>query len=154
MRRLIRQRGLTVIELMVGLAITAVLITAAAPSFVEYVQNAKVREAGNALLAEALFAQSEAIKRNGTVTLTTNGDAVSVTDTSTPPLNRQRTLPASTSAGTVTVNFNSEGRLAADVSIDISASGITCSSALRCPRLRIDAGGAIRLCGDKTSSSC
>jgi hypothetical protein len=38
-----------------------------------------------------------------------------------------------------------------DVTVDVTASGITCSDNYRCPRVLIDAGGAVRLCGNKLS---
>lgn len=149
------RRGLTLLELMVSVSITGILAMAAAPAFIEYVQNAKLREAGTALLAEALYAQSEAVRRNGEVTLSTRTDSVSVTDASTSPaLDRRRTLPWQASAGTQTVVFGSDGHTPSDVSIDVSVPGITCTTSIRCPGLRIDAGGSIRLCSDKTSTTC
>ena len=69
MRQLTLHRGVTLIELMVGLVITAVLLGMAAPFFGDYVTNSRLREGGNGLMAEALYAQSEALKRNGVVRL-------------------------------------------------------------------------------------
>ena len=57
------------------------------------------------------------------------------------------TLPAAT------VNFGVEGRptpFGTAAAIDVIAP-LTCSSELRCPGLRIDAGGAVRLCGNQLS---
>ena len=82
MRQLNTARGLTLIELMVGLTIAAFLLMAAAPFFGDYIRNSRLREAGNALLGEALFAQSEAIKRNTTVRLSTSGATLQVIDRS------------------------------------------------------------------------
>ena len=65
------QRGLTLIELMVGVGDRgALLVLTAAPYFGDYITNSRLREGGNLLLTEALVAQSEAIKRNRTVRLT------------------------------------------------------------------------------------
>jgi type IV fimbrial biogenesis protein FimT len=33
--------------------------------------------------------------------------------------------------------------------MDIGKSGLTCSSDFRCPGLRVDGGGTMRLCADK-----
>jgi type IV fimbrial biogenesis protein FimT len=89
--------------------------------------------------------------------VSTNGAAVQVLDM-TDPLNpvvmRERALSQGVTASTTTVDFGSEGRpvpFGTPGSIDISMSGITCSSDVRCPGLRVDAGGAVRLCGDRTS---
>ena len=58
---------MTLIELMVSLAIAAILTMAAAPSFKDYLANSRLRENGNVIYMQMLFAQSEAIKRNTTV---------------------------------------------------------------------------------------
>lgn len=151
-------RGVTLVELMVALAIGAILLAAAAPFFGDYVVNSRLRESGNLVLAEALMAQSEAVKRNTTVRLVTSAATVQVFDRTvpaTPVLLRERTLPGTSTATAATVDFGSEGRplpFGTAAAIDFSASGITCSQDLRCPGLRIDAGGAIRLCGNRLAS--
>lgn len=152
-------RGLTLIELMVALAITAILAMAAAPFLGDYVANSRLREGGNALFSETLFAQSEAIKRNATVRVEVSGALVTLTDMSTGGTGtviRSITLPSPVQAETaVTFNLGSDGRpqpFGTAVSVDLEASGQTCSSDRRCPGLRVDAGGAIRLCTDTTST--
>ena len=75
-----RSRGLTLIELMIGLAITAMLAVAAGPFYGDYVANSRLREGGNALFAETMFAQSEAIKRNARVRVNVNGADVETRD--------------------------------------------------------------------------
>jgi type IV fimbrial biogenesis protein FimT len=156
----VRQRGLTLIELMVALAIGAVLLATGAPFFGDYMTNSRLRESGNTLLTEALMAQSEAVKRNTTVRLSTSGTTIQVLDMTvpaTPVTLRERNVTGTTTLPTATVNFGSEGRLtpfgSADVSINLSATGVTCSSDLRCPGLRVDSGGAIRLCANQLSCS-
>lgn len=153
-------RGLTLIELMVGLTISALLALTAAPYFGDYITNSRLREGGNLVLTEALVAQSEAIKRNRTVRLTTNSSVVQVLDMSdvaNPVVLRSNEIPAGVAAATATLDFGSEGRLLpfpSSASIDLSKSGVTCSDDLRCPGLRIDVGGAIKLCGNQLSSGC
>lgn len=149
-----RSRGLTLIELMVALAIMAVLAAAAGPYLGDYMSNSRLREAGNLLLTETLMAQSEAIKRNTTVRLSTNGATVQVLDMTvagTPVVLRERTLPGSVTAPVSTLDFGTEGRPApfgTAGSVDLGSTGVTCSVDLRCPGLRVDAGGAVRLCGN------
>jgi type IV fimbrial biogenesis protein FimT len=158
------QAGLTLIEIMVGLGIAAALAVTAAPHFSEYTTNSRLRASGNLLMSEALLAQSEAIKRNRTVRLSATSGTVQVLDMTvpgTPVVLRERSLApgvtaatTTTTVGVTTLDFGSEGRpmsFGTAVSIDLSMSGITCSSDLRCPGLRVDAGGALRLCGDRTS---
>ncbi len=152
--------GLTLIELMVGLSISALLALTAAPYFGDYIANSRLREGGNLLLTEALVAQSEAIKRNRTVRLTTANSTLRVLDMSdaaNPVELRSREIPGGVSAEAATLDFGSEGQLLpfpSSASINLSKSGVTCSGDLRCPGLRIDVGGAIKLCGNQLDSAC
>jgi len=150
------QRGLTLVELMVGLAIGAFLMLSAAPHFSDYISNSRLREGGNLLYSEALLAQSEAVKRNTTVRLETNGATILIIDRTTPTAPttlRTRTLNGNVTAPAATIDFGSEGRPIgfAAGSVDLSMAGVTCSSDYRCPGLRVDGGGAVRLCGNHLS---
>lgn len=142
---------------MVALAIAAVLAMSAAPFLGDYAANARLREGGNALLAETLFAQSEALKRNTTVRVVVAGAEISLRDMSTGGAGdviRSTTLPAPVQAeANLTFNLGSDGRptpFGTAVSLNLAAAGQVCSADRRCPGLRVDAGGAIRLCGDIT----
>lgn len=151
MRQLKAPHGLTLIELMVGISIAAILMMASAPFFGDYIRNSRLREAGNTLLSEALFAQSEAIKLNATVRLSTNGATLQVIDRTDPLAEivlRERWLVGNVVAPVATIDFGSEGRPVnfAVGSINLSMTGVTCSDDARCPGLRVDAGGATRLC--------
>lgn len=156
MRQLNTQRGLTLIELMVAFAIASLLALAAAPYLADYGINSRLREGGNALYAETLFAQSEAIKRNRAVRVSTAASTITVedlTDPTNPVTLRTRTLTDGVSMATGAVTFGSSGwpsNLTA-VSIDLSHATATCSADYRCPGLRVEAGGAIRLCGNNLS---
>lgn len=152
------QRGLTLIELMVGLAIAALLALAAAPNLGDYIANSRLREGGHLLLTETLAAQSEAVKRNAVVRLSTSGNQIQVIDRTVPtsPVTlRTRQVSGGISYDTITIDFDSQGRVTplADRAVDVAGSGVVCSSELRCPRLRVDGGGGVRLCGDKLNCS-
>jgi type IV fimbrial biogenesis protein FimT len=67
------QRGFTLIELMVTMAVLVILITIGVPSFNDLVQNQRVKTAVSELHSSLIFARSEAIKRNAEVTITRNG---------------------------------------------------------------------------------
>lgn len=148
------QRGLTLIELLVSVAVLAVLASTAAPFMGDMIANGRLREGGNLVLTETLIAQSEAVKRNGTVRVSLNGSSVQVidvTDAAVPVVLRTRTLVQTVSAPVVTFDFGPEGRptpFGTAVSVNLGSTSATCTSELRCPGLRVDAGGAVRLCGN------
>lgn len=159
-------RGFTLIELLVTITIAAIMMSLGAPMLSDYITNARLRSAGDTMFAEALFTQSEAIKRNGPVQMAVSGNNIQVRDM-TPAglaadpagrLLRDINFPEGVGADTaVTVAFTGEGRttpFGSAFTVDLSRSGVTCSSDHRCPSLRIDAGGAVRLCADRTNASC
>ncbi|HKW84003.1 MAG TPA: GspH/FimT family pseudopilin [Burkholderiaceae bacterium] len=159
MRHLNAQRGVTLIELMVTITIAAILLTVGAPMLADYIANSRLRAAGEAVLSQVLFAQQEAIKRNGVVRLVVSGASLEVFDRSTSPATLLRTqqLPDGIAATATKVpDFDSFGRPATfgdTYAIDLSASGITCSNDYRCPSVRVDVGGGVRLCSDKNNCS-
>lgn len=59
-----QQHGVTLIELMVTIAVIAILVTTAIPSFIENIEKRKLRGAAETLYAELQFAKMEAIKTN------------------------------------------------------------------------------------------
>lgn len=153
------QRGLTMIELMVTIAVLAILASQAAPYLGDMMVNSRLRESGNLLLAETLIAQSEAIKRNNTVRLAVTATTVQVLDMANPGVPvvlRTSTVPLGVTAPVANVDFSPEGRpdpFGTSAAIDLSLSSGTCSADLRCPGLRVDAGGAVRLCGNHQACS-
>ncbi len=58
---------MTLIELMVGLAIVAMLLAMVAPTFSGWLQNTQIRTASEAIQNGLLLARAEAVRRNTTV---------------------------------------------------------------------------------------
>lgn len=156
MRRLKHHAGVTLVELMVVIVIGALMLTFAAPAFRDYLVNSRLREAGHVLLGEALFAQSEAIKRNRAVRMVVKGSRLQVVDAGYEgggEVIRVRELPTDVRADqAVKLTFGSAGRptpFGTEYTVGLSMKGVSCSGEHRCPSLRVDAGGAVRLCGNK-----
>ncbi len=63
------QRGMTILELMVAIAIGAILVAVGVPSFVTTIRNSEMTSATNAMVASLHTARSEAVKRRARVTV-------------------------------------------------------------------------------------
>ena len=58
-------KGFTIIELVIAVAILAILVATGAPSFRDWIQNTQIRNAAEAALNGLQVARSEAVRRNG-----------------------------------------------------------------------------------------
>jgi type IV fimbrial biogenesis protein FimT len=65
-----RTRGFTVVELMITIAIAAILMGLGVPSFRAFISGQKVKTGSYELMTSLVIARSEAVKRNASVTLT------------------------------------------------------------------------------------
>ena len=74
-----QSKGFTILELMIALAVAAVLMTLAAPSFTASIQNNRMVAQINELNALISVARSEAIKRSSSITLCRSDNGTSCT---------------------------------------------------------------------------
>ena len=61
------QCGTTLIELLIGMVIVAILFTMGAPSFSEWIQNTRIRSSAESILNGLQLARAEAVRRNAMV---------------------------------------------------------------------------------------
>ena len=148
-------RGFTLIEVLIAIAISALMLGVGMPYFGDYITNARLREGGSAVHSETLYAQGEAIRRNVPIRLTVNGSRMTLLDMSVGDGTEIRVteLPSPVVATSVeTLNLGTDGRpvpFGRSVAIDFGAPGVVCTAETRCPGLRVDAGGAVRLCPNR-----
>jgi type IV fimbrial biogenesis protein FimT len=61
------QRGVTLVELLIGLVIVGILLMFGVPAFSQWIQNTRIRTTGEAILNGLQLARAEAVHRNSTV---------------------------------------------------------------------------------------
>ncbi len=76
-------RGFTLIELMVALAVVAVVVTFAGPSFADFIDRQRQVTGANQLVLALSLARSESVKRNQSVTFCKSVDGQSCAGAST-----------------------------------------------------------------------
>lgn len=123
----VRHGGFTAVELMVTLAVVAVLVALAAPAFQNLIATQRIKSVASALNESLWVARSEALKRNDKVSFsfpnsgggTVVGDwkVTQSSDGSGTAIIQQMGSPAVTSTtssgGNLLFTFNSSGRLTA-----------------------------------------
>ena len=111
------QQGFTLVELMVAMAVMAILITVAVPNFTSYILNQRVKTSAFELAAALSYARSEAIKLNTDIRLSRasadwngwtmvrvdNGAVLRVWE-------RPGRLDISTAPAVTAINFQRDGR--------------------------------------------
>lgn len=135
-----RQRGFTLIELMVVVTILAVLASLAGPSFRDFIATQRIRNAASDLLADLMLARSEALRRNGVVTVkatntswTDGWSVVAGAETV-----KQRSLGSSTltiaiaSGSDSEISFNAAGRPVGDFRMGFAAANVARDDQKRC----------------------
>jgi type IV fimbrial biogenesis protein FimT len=61
------QRGVTLIELMIGIAIVSILMTLAIPAFNTFLRNTKIKNAAETTIQGLNLARAEAVRRNASI---------------------------------------------------------------------------------------
>jgi len=106
-----RQAGLSIIELMIGIAIVTILLATGMQSYSSWVQNQRVRVAAEAILNGIQLARVEAVRRNLPVQFKLTGSRAG--------WQVQTVIPGSVTQERV------QSRSAAEDSADVSVSGVS-----------------------------
>lgn len=162
-----KHSGFSAVELMIGIAILAILMGLAAPSFNIWLQNSQIRNAAESIQNGLQRARAEAVARNTNIQLVLGAGSSWVVrvaggaeiESRPGSEGSKNAILAVTPAGATTVTFNSFGGLAANadgsatltqVEVDSSVLAAVDSQELR---ITIGLGGYARMCDPRFPSS-
>lgn len=160
--------GFTLVELMIVIAILAILMTLAAPSFSVIIANSKIRANAQAIIDGLQLARAEAIRRNERVKFVLSSDTswTVITNANTTIQTRSAgdggggILLSPTPSNSTMVTFNPLGRVVnntdgsstlTQVDIDVPTTVISATESHDL-RIIISSGGLIRLCDPNIGS--
>jgi type IV fimbrial biogenesis protein FimT len=162
-----RQAGLTLIEIVIAVAVLAILIALAVPSYRAWIQNSQIRTAAESILNGLQTARAEAVKRNvrteleigaGTdwsIKLMPAGDVIQSRSSAEGSANAQL---ATQPAGATRITFNGMGWIAANddatpsiTRVDVTSTVVTGTEA-RPLRLVITPGGSVKMCDPQVAA--
>lgn len=156
-----RSCGVTLIELLIGLAVLSLLLMLAMPTYRAWIQNTRIRSTAEALLNGMQLARTEAVRRNHMVELRISaGSSWTIGDVNTAAQlysrsDREGSETASIAvlpAGSATVTFNGMGWVTANADgtasiaqVDVGSSIMT-GTEIRSLRVIVSPGGSMRMC--------
>ncbi len=135
-----RYAGFTLIELMITLAVLAIALAIAIPSFQGVIRNSQLTTEANTLASALQVARSEAVKRAEDVSLSASGASFSAgfcvhsgttcTTTGTTPtrVRQYDTLESNATSSVTRIIFNSMGELANSAAVNVIVSPVGCVS--------------------------
>lgn len=137
-------RGFTLLELLLAVAILGILLALAIPAYRDLIASQRVKSAISDLNTAMVFARSEAVKRNGVVTLTPAAGgwaagwriADPVSDDNPDLLNQTRAGGVGITSDSVGIAFAPSGRTSAAVDFEITSD--VNAGATHCLRLGVD----------------
>jgi type IV fimbrial biogenesis protein FimT len=154
---LTKSRGFSLIELMVTIAVMAIMASIAIPSFQSWLRNTQIRNAAESVTNGLQRARSEAVARNTRISFTLGADSSWTINVVTPASVLEQRLATEGSknvtrtvlpAGATAVTFNNFGQIVANANasppltqVDLAAVGGSQNL-----RVTIGAGGNARMC--------
>ncbi|MFM1887143.1 MAG: hypothetical protein RL026_2300 [Pseudomonadota bacterium] len=157
-----RQRGLSLVELLVAISVLSILIAVGTPSFRRFMINGEIRAAARSLLSGLALARTEAIRLNSEVRFVLDGNSWTIRQADNDVVLQRgesreasaRLFVATLPVNSVAVTFNAAGRaLRPDPDgtnglqqLDIRLDDNGASSDYRALRVQVLPTGAARLC--------
>lgn len=148
-----KSKGFTILELLIVMAIAAILLGVAVPSYTYFNENSRLKNTALILYSTIIFARSEAIKRNSPVTITPDSsdwvDGWKVLDdiTTLRDQNAMSKIVIKGPSGKIT--FDNDGRVTSGTSPTFYVTIEDSNTHMRCitiglsgnPRIKIDKDG-------------
>jgi type IV fimbrial biogenesis protein FimT len=154
-----RQRGMTLIEVAVVMAIGGILLASGMPALTDYLTNSRLRSVAQEMREGLAIARNEAIRRNTNIEFVPNGTGWTVvrpardglaalTISTRTPVSDERNITATASAARAT--FTGIGRLATGpFSVHVAPLVEACQAdggEARCLDVNVGIGGNPRMC--------
>ncbi|MBS4097543.1 MAG: GspH/FimT family pseudopilin [Sulfuricella sp.] len=165
LRNAVRQTGATLVEILVGLALVAVLVGSALPGFMTWIQNTQIRTAAESMLNAMQFARAEAVRRNEQVRVSLLGFDWTISDAAGNTIETRVSGEGSRNAvltvvGAMPLTFNGLGRPIAGTPAIGGGSDVTqitvsnpvgggCQGSggpMRCLEIHVTLSGQVRMC--------
>jgi type IV fimbrial biogenesis protein FimT len=153
------QRGFTLIEMMIAVAVLAVILSLGVPSFQTFMAHTRLRTTAEAILNGVQLARAEAVRRNTEVRFDLASDlgwsvvaaGTTLQARSAAEGSKGITLDVRPTAASA-VTFNGMGRVAANNPAGASLTRIVVSGGTKSRRIDIATGGLIRICDPEVSA--
>lgn len=162
-----RPRGFSLVELMVGIVVMAILLSLAIPSFKNWMQNSQIRNAAESIQNGLQRARAEAVARNANIEFVLGADSSWVVrvvgganiDTRAANEGSRNVTRTVLPVGATTVTFNNFGgiRVNADASatlaqVDLDSPLLTAAESQNL-RITIGLGGNARMCDPNVAAT-
>lgn len=153
-----RERGITLIELLISLSIVGIVLGMAVPAFLSYLSDAKIRAVAESITAGLNRARTEAIMRNTPVQFVPTGTSWQVVLPGNPAQILATNEGASFGASLVTapsaanITFTGMGRTLGAALFTLAISNPTvgaCAGAggnVRCLQVQVTTTGSVKMC--------